>query len=122
MSHPDNSPSEHEAADAAFDATLALAREYQPDVSRAEFGFGTRLTAQLADLRCEGIEPGRTIWDEALAWLWGGAAGAAPIVAGLAVWFFIANGLDLRLDGGTNLDSVYHHLSSYLPSFSADGS
>ena len=110
MSHPDNTPS---VRNAALDATLALAREYRPDIARTEFGFGTRLSAQLADLRREGIEPGRTLWDEALAWLWGGAAGVAPVVAGLAVWFLIANGLSIHLD--SNVDSLFHHLTSYLP-------
>ena len=96
-----------------FEDTLALARDFQADTSRAEFGFETRLAARLADLRREGLSPAGNLWDEALTWLWGGAAGTAPVVAGLAVWFFIANGLNIHLD--SNIGSLFHHLTSYLP-------
>ncbi len=107
MSTPSDTPSDD------FEATLALARDYQPDTSRAEFGFGTRLSAHLADLRREGVTPAGSLWDEALTWLWGGAAGAAPVVAGLAVWFVVANGLNIHLD--SDLGSLFQHLTSYLP-------
>jgi hypothetical protein len=116
---PNHPPSETERD--GFAETLALAREYQLDTSRAEFGFSTRLAARIGELRREGETPDRSLWDEAIAWLWGGAAGAAPIVAGLAIWFFIANGLDLKLAGDTSFESLYHHFSAYLPSFSSSG-
>ncbi len=96
-----------------FDAILELARAYQPDTSRAEFGFEARLSARLAELRREGFTPAGSLWDEALTWLWGGAAGTAPVVAGLAVWFFVANGLNIHLDA--DFGSLFHHLTSYLP-------
>jgi hypothetical protein len=110
------------SGDNAFEEALTLAREYRPDTGGAEFGFTTRLSARISELRREGEAPGRSLWDEAIAWLWGGAAGAAPVVAGLAIWFFVANGLELRFDGETGFDSLYHHLSAYLPSFSLSGS
>jgi len=107
MSTPNDKPSDQ------FEATLKRARDYRPDTSRAEFGFETRLSARLAELRREGITPAGSFWDEALTWLWGGAAGTAPVVAGLAVWFFVANGLNIHLD--SNLGSLFQHLTSYLP-------
>ena len=114
-------PEHSTSSDDAFEETLALAGEYRPDTSGAEFGFTTRLTARIGELRREGEAPGRTLWDEAIAWLWGGAAGAAPVVAGLAIWFFVANGLELHLSLDTSFDSLYDHLSAYLPSFSLSG-
>ena len=110
------------SSDDNFEETLALARDHHPDTSGAEFGFTTRLTARIGELRREGETPGRTLWDEAIAWLWGGAAGAAPVVVGLAVWFFIANGLDVHFSLDTSFDSLFDHLSAYLPSFSMSGS
>jgi len=106
----------------AFADTLALAREYSPDTAAAEFGFNSRLSARIAELRREGEAPGRSLWDEAIAWLWGGAAGAAPIVAGLAIWFFVAHGLDLHLSLDTGFDSLLDQLTAYFPSFSSFGS
>jgi len=107
MSTPSETPPDE------FEDTLALARDYQPDTSRAEFGFNARLSSHLAELRREGVSPAGSLWDEAIAWLWGGAAGTAPVVAGLAVWFVVANGLNIHLE--SDLGSLFQHLTSYLP-------
>lgn len=110
-----HSDTARDSVDDDFARTLADARNYRADTSRAELGFGTRLTANIAELRRDGNTPGRSIWDEALAWLWGGAAGAAPVVAGLAIWFVIANGLNPHLSLDSGFDGLFTHLSSYLP-------
>ena len=110
--HSDAAPN---GGDDTFARTLNEARDYRADTSRAELGFSTRLSANIAELRREGNAPGRSVWDEALAWLWGGAAGAPPVVAGLAIWFVIANGLNPHLSLDSGFDGIFTHLSSYLP-------
>ena len=98
-----------------LDRLLTLAAEHRPDTAAAELGFATRLSANLSSLRRDGEAPGRSFWDDALAWLWGGAAGAAPVVVGMALWFFVANGLDINLSMESGFDGLFTHLTSYLP-------
>lgn len=118
---PDSRSDPSAAPGDIFTEMLTLAREDRIDTSRAEFGFETRLAARIAELRRAGEAPDRNLWDEAIAWLWGGAAGAAPLVAGLAIWFALVYGLDFRSGESSGLDSIYHHLSAYLPSFPPAG-
>lgn len=92
-----------------FEELLALAREHRPDTSRAELGFEARLMARIREARQSG---GASLWDEALSWVWRSAAGLAPVVAVMLVWFFLAHGL--RLEVPPSAGEALDFLGSYF--------
>ena len=71
--NPDN-PSEH-----GLDALFAAARAVQPDTSRSEYGFETRLMARIAH---DGARP--PFWWG--AWSWRLAPLFAVVALGLSLW------------------------------------
>ena len=90
-----------------YDELIELARECQSDTTRAELGFEARLMARIREHRQNGTS---SIWDEAVSWVWRSAAGVAPLVAILLVWFFVSHGVDIDPSSGHALD----FLGSYL--------
>jgi len=97
-----------------FDQVLEQARAYQPDTSRAEFGFETRLMTHIAQLRSGEVgEFGDAGAFLAVftSWMWRSAAGLAPVVilavAACIFWF------GFSLPAGAH--SFVNHVTGYLP-------
>lgn len=97
-----------------FDEILELARSYRADTTRLEYGFETRLMANLADLRASGMnelnEAGAflTVFS---SWLWRGVMGLTPVV--VLIVFFCVLWFGISLPSDTH--SLLNHVTGYLP-------
>ena len=94
-----------------FDQVLKQACAYQADTSRAEFGFETRLMANISQLRSGEFSDASAFLAVFTSWMWRSVAGLTPVVA-LAVaacvfWF----GFSLPADA----HSFVNHVTGYLP-------
>ena len=94
-----------------FDQVLEQARAFQPDTSRAEFGFETRLMANIAQMRSGEFGDAGAFLAVFTSWMWRSVVGLTPVVA-LAVaacvfWF----GISLPADA----HSIVNHVTGYLP-------
>lgn len=94
-----------------FDQVLEQARAHRPDTSRAEFGFETRVMANIAQLRSGEYGDAGTFLAVFSSWIWRSAAGLTPVVV-LAIvacvfWF----GISLPVDA----HSFVNHVTGYLP-------
>ncbi len=92
-----------------FDTLLTLAREHRPDLGPGP-GFDTRLQARIRALRDEATDLGgfSALFTN---WLWRTSWGLTPLVAILALFFTLSNGLSLP----EGAESIVNHLASLLP-------
>lgn len=100
-----------EKNDKQFDQVMEQARAYRPDTSRAEFGFETRLMANIAHLRAGDLGDAGAFITVFSSWVWRSAAGLTPVVvlavAACVFWF----GFSLPSDA----NSFVSHVTGYLP-------
>ncbi len=94
-----------------FDQVLEQARAYHPDTSRAEFGFETRLMANIVQLRSGDFSDAGAFLAVFTSWMWRSVAGLTPVVvfavAACIFWF----GFSLPADAHSFVD----HVTGYLP-------
>lgn len=97
-----------------LDRLLELARGFQPDTSRAELGFDTRLMAGIARLRSGELgdmgDAGAFL-AVFTSWMWRSAVGLVPVAAVAVAACFFWFGLSLPADA----NSFVNHVTAYLP-------
>ena len=100
-----------ESPDKQFDQVLEQARAYQPDTSRAEFGFETRLMANIAQLRSSEYGDAGAFITVFSSWIWRSVAGLTPVVVLAVIACILWFGISLPAD----THSFVNHVSGYLP-------
>lgn len=97
-----------------LDQLLEHARAFQPDTSRAEWGFDTRLMASIAQLRSGelgDLGDAGAFLAVFTSWIWRSTVGLVPVaVVAIAACFFWF-GLSLPAD----THAFVNHVTGYLP-------